>query len=211
MERTRLHAVGGGLVKRVERESRLSWKGEVLDGVRGELLERILRGPSRRLGCRRGQKGQLCSAIHASEAPQCSALSSLPLLHLSGSPDRSTAQHVPSSLLRLTLSNLGQAVADKEDEVDENPVCWSLDLKVAEERVGTEQVERLCDDVVSFEVGCHSAAGQRRVSRASGICCSRLRAWRRSRTANLGREGEEGHVADEAVFLLVVVARVVGL
>lgn len=45
-------------------------------------------------------------------------------------------------------------------------------------------------------------------SRSSAV---KLQTWRRSRTANLGGEGEEGHVADEAVVLLVVVARVVGL
>lgn len=55
-ERTRLHAVGGGLIQRVERESWLSGKGKVLDGVRRELLERFLRGPAGRLGCETVQR-----------------------------------------------------------------------------------------------------------------------------------------------------------
>ena len=53
----------------------------------------------------------------------------------------------------LTLSDLGEAVTDEENEVDEHAVRGALDLKVAEEGVGAEEVERLGDDVVASGVG----------------------------------------------------------
>jgi hypothetical protein len=50
-------------------------------------------------------------------------------------------------------ANLGEAVRDEEDEHDEGPVRRALDLKVAEERVGAEEVDRLVYDVACFWVG----------------------------------------------------------
>jgi hypothetical protein len=49
--------------------------------------------------------------------------------------------------------NLREAVGYEEDEDDEQPICWALDLKVAEERVGAEEVERLVDDVQCAGIG----------------------------------------------------------
>jgi len=46
--------------------------------------------------------------------------------------------------------DLCQTVTDEEDEHDEQAVRRSLDLKVAEERVGSEQIECLVNDVERF-------------------------------------------------------------
>jgi len=56
------------------------------------------------------------------------------------------------------LRNLAEAVADEEDEVDEDAVGLALDLEVAEERVGAEEGEALVDDVRLGRVGCESAS-----------------------------------------------------
>lgn len=37
-------------------------------------------------------------------------------------------------------AELGKTVGDVEDEDDESPVCGSFDFKVAEERVGAEEI-----------------------------------------------------------------------
>lgn len=44
-------------------------------------------------------------------------------------------------------TNLGQTVGDEEDEDDESSVCWTFDLKVPEQRVGTEEVQSFVDDI----------------------------------------------------------------
>lgn len=44
-------------------------------------------------------------------------------------------------------ANLSEAVGDEEDEDDEEAVRGTLDLEVAEEGVGTEEVEGLVDDI----------------------------------------------------------------
>lgn len=43
--------------------------------------------------------------------------------------------------------DLGETVGDEEDEVDEDAVGGALDFKVAEERVGAEEVDAFVDDV----------------------------------------------------------------
>ena len=55
---------------------------------------------------------------------------------------------------RARSTNLGKAVGDVEDEDDEQPVGRSLDLKVAEKRVGAEEVERLVYYVCCGWIGC---------------------------------------------------------
>ena len=60
-------------------------------------------------------------------------------------------------LVRLKLAhdcsaatNRREAIRDEEDEVDEHAVCRALDLEVAEERVGAEEVECFVDDIRSI-------------------------------------------------------------
>lgn len=48
---------------------------------------------------------------------------------------------------RAHRAELREAVRDEEDEDDELAVCRALDLEIAEERVGAEEVEGLVDDV----------------------------------------------------------------
>lgn len=43
--------------------------------------------------------------------------------------------------------DLGETVGDEEDEVDEDAVGGALDFKVAEERIGAEEVDAFVDDV----------------------------------------------------------------
>ena len=69
-------------------------------------------------------------------------------------------------LLRLDLARhrargaeLREAVGDEEDEHDELAVRGALDLEVAEEGVGTEEVECLVDDI--RRVGVRYAGGMR--------------------------------------------------
>lgn len=63
-------------------------------------------------------------------------------------------------LIRLKLgrrrplrSEFGETVGDEEDEDDENAIGGAFDLEVAEERVGTEEVEGFVDDVGCVWVG----------------------------------------------------------
>ena len=44
-------------------------------------------------------------------------------------------------------ADLGQTVGNIENKHNQRAVCWALDLKVAEERVGTEEVESFIDDI----------------------------------------------------------------
>jgi hypothetical protein len=55
--------------------------------------------------------------------------------------------------------NLGEAVGDEEDEDDEQSVRWSLDFKVAEERIRAEEIERLVDDVQCVGIGYKTKVG----------------------------------------------------
>ena len=48
---------------------------------------------------------------------------------------------------RLRGADLGKAVGDKEDEDYEETVCGALDFEVAEEGVGTKEVEGLVNDI----------------------------------------------------------------
>ena len=48
---------------------------------------------------------------------------------------------------RLRSAYLGKTVGDKENEDDEETVCGALDLEVAEEGVGTKEVEGLVNDI----------------------------------------------------------------
>ena len=47
----------------------------------------------------------------------------------------------------LCRADLSKAVGDEEDEDDEETVGWTLDLEVAEEGVGAEEVESLVNDI----------------------------------------------------------------
>ena len=47
----------------------------------------------------------------------------------------------------LRRADLSKAVGDEEDEDDEETVGWALDLEVAEEGVGAEEVESLVNDI----------------------------------------------------------------
>jgi len=85
--------------------------------------------------------------------------------------------------------DLAQAVADEPDAVDQQPVGRPLDLKVAEEGVGAEEREHLVQDVVRLGVGVgRLVRGQRRVGEGEGV----------DGPADLGAEGEEREVADQA-------------
>lgn len=85
--------------------------------------------------------------------------------------------------------DLGQAVADEPDAVDEQAVGGALDLKVAEEGVGAEQGEDLVEDVVALAVRVGRLVGrQRRRRDREGV----------GGPARLGPEGEEREVADQA-------------
>jgi hypothetical protein len=64
---------------------------------------------------------------------------------------RQGIQHLSGLYLRrrsALRTEFGEAVGDIEDEDDKRPVCGSLDLKIAEERIGAEKVQRLIDNVV---------------------------------------------------------------
>ena len=54
----------------------------------------------------------------------------------------------------LGTSEFGETVGDEEDEDNEETIGRALDLEVAEEGVGAEEVEGLVDDVCGGEVGC---------------------------------------------------------
>ena len=47
----------------------------------------------------------------------------------------------------LRRADLSKAVGDEEDEDDEETVGWTLDLEVAEEGVGAEEVESLVNNI----------------------------------------------------------------
>ena len=57
---------------------------------------------------------------------------------------------------RLCGTELGEAVGDEEDEDNEEAIGGALDLEVAEEGVGTEEVESLVDDVCFGRIGCNA-------------------------------------------------------
>ena len=86
-------------------------------------------------------------------------------------------------LLRLDLARhrargaeLREAVGDEEDEHDELAVRGALDLKVAEEGVGAEEVERFVDDVRGFGVGWVGVGGEVDVEvrfEGDGLWCER--------------------------------------
>lgn len=127
----------GALEDLVEREARLAGEGKVGEGVRREVLESVLGGPG--AGCGGGTvSGRGQQATEDSKR---------------GAVARPPERRGPEPK-RCTLSDLAEAVADEEDEVDEDSVGRALDLKVAEERVGSEEGERLVDDVGLGRVGC---------------------------------------------------------
>ena len=49
--------------------------------------------------------------------------------------------------------NLREAVGYEENEDDEQSICWTLDFKVAEERIGAEEIECLVDNVQGTGIG----------------------------------------------------------
>ena len=79
-----------------------------------------------------------------------------------------------------------EAVSDVEEEVDQDTVTVSLELKVPEEDIGLEQSQSLINNVLLVSLG------------------------RRGRATDLGLQGEHEDVADGLVVALVE-ARVVGL
>ena len=97
--------------------------------------------------------------------------------------------------------DLGEALADEQDAIDEEAVGVALDLKVAEEGVCAEQGEDLVEDVVALVVRVGRLVGGQRDER-EGV----------GGTAGLGAQGEEREVANEARSVRVVVEDgVVGL
>jgi hypothetical protein len=50
-------------------------------------------------------------------------------------------------------ADLGQAIADEPDSIDEQTIGGTLDLKVSEECVGTEEGEDLIKNIVAVAVG----------------------------------------------------------
>ena len=54
-------------------------------------------------------------------------------------------------------ADLGETIGNEEDEYDEEAIGWALNLEVAEERVGTEEVEGLIDDISRVLVSCERA------------------------------------------------------
>lgn len=84
--------------------------------------------------------------------------------------------------------DLGQALGDEQDAVDEQAVGGTLDLEVAEEGVGAEEGEDLIEGVVAVGLGVGGlVGGQRRVGQWKGV----------GRAASLGPQREEGEVADQ--------------
>lgn len=70
--------------------------------------------------------------------------------------DRKGVQHLGSlDLCRYGFgsANLCQAIRDKEDEYDEQPIRRALDLEVTEERVRSEQIKRLVNDICLLGIG----------------------------------------------------------
>lgn len=67
--------------------------------------------------------------------------------------------------------DLGQAVADEPDAVDEQAVGIALQLKVAEEGVCAEEGEHLVEDVVALGLGVgRLVGGQGRVGEGQRVC-----------------------------------------
>lgn len=81
--------------------------------------------------------------------------------------------------------HFGQAVGDEQDAVDQHAVRGTLDLKVAEERVGAEQREGLVETVVRLRVGVHVEGVGARGQLGEREC------W----AASLGAQWEEGEVS----------------
>jgi hypothetical protein len=82
--------------------------------------------------------------------------------------------------------DLGEAVADEPDAVDEQAVCGALDLEVAEEGVGAEEGEDLVEDVVALAVRVGGLVRGERW-RGEGECVGRA--------TGLGAQGQKGEVA----------------
>ncbi len=51
-------------------------------------------------------------------------------------------------------AKLGETIRNEEDEDDQEAITRSLDLKVPEERVGAEEVQRLIDDITQLVIHC---------------------------------------------------------
>lgn len=98
--------------------------------------------------------------------------------------------------------DLGEAVAEEPDAVDEQAVRGALDLKVAEKRVGAEERNDLVENVVAVRVRVRRlVGGQRRARQRQRV----------GRAADLGAQRQEREVADEARLGLRVEDGVVGL
>jgi hypothetical protein len=61
-----------------------------------------------------------------------------------------TGDHVPRIHIR---PNLPQTLTNPQDAIDQEPICWPLDLKIPEEGIGTEQVQDLVQRIEGFGVG----------------------------------------------------------
>lgn len=98
--------------------------------------------------------------------------------------------------------DLGQAVAEEPDTVDEESVGGALYLKVAEEGVCAEERQHLVEDVVALAVRVGGLGGRQGGVEGEGV----------GRAAGLGAQREEREVADEAGRVRVLVEDgVVGL
>jgi len=87
----------------------------------------------------------------------------------------------------LRVAKLGQAVGDEEDENNEKAIRRALDLKVAEQRVGAEEIECFVDYICLFRIGNWG--------------------W----TADSGLDWQNGHVPDLSNIGLFVQSRVICL
>lgn len=98
--------------------------------------------------------------------------------------------------------DLGEAVAEEPDAVDEQAVGGALDLKVAEKGVGAEEGDDLVEDVVALRV------------RVGGLGGGEGRAWDGQgvgRAADLCAQGQERKVANQPGLGLRVEDGIVGL
>ena len=126
---------------------------------------------------------------------------------VTGQTDFHCVTSIPSSQIYKDLpcahtrSNLGQTLAHKQNPINQQPVRRTLDLKVAEEGVRTEQAQDLVKSIVGFGIW------------VWGLGCSDRGIGRESDSWTTGAraEGKEREVADKERRWLVVEDTIIGL
>jgi hypothetical protein len=92
--------------------------------------------------------------------------------------------HLPNSHIWFDLR---QTFAHKQNAINQQSICRTLDLKVAEKRVGTEKRQHLIQGIVTLAIGLGRL-------RRGDRCIER---WKRvSWPASACAEGQEGEVAN---------------